>query len=168
MNKRMEKPKNELTKRSDSGATLLEMRLDANRFPRLRRYSREEAIFQMSKIVSQAFLYKGQMADDNNIQYISAALVDELREDDAHGAQNICFAEISKVVKRAVLAEELFGISVASLYKVIMDYVKGEGTRLQNEANEIEQRRRLNALKTSGVNPMILAATGQFIKSNKI
>jgi hypothetical protein len=49
-----------------------------------------------------------------------------------------------------------------------MDYVKGEGTRLQNEANEIEQRRRLNALKTSGVNPMILAATGQFIKSNKI
>lgn len=140
---------------------MLDMRLDPERFPRLKHYKREDAVVQMSRIVSQAFMYKGQMADDNNVRYISNALVDELLAA-SFGAENITFGEISVVVKRAVLGEEMYGISVSSLFKVIMDYCKGEGTRLQAEAKEIHQRRRLAA---SGLNPLIQAAAGQFIKN---
>lgn len=148
--------------------TLLDMRLYPERFPRLRNYKRDDAIFEMSKIVSQAFIYKGQKADDANINFIAAALVDELMEDDAHGALNISFAEISRVVKRAVLGgEEMYGISVASLYKVILDYVTGEGTRLQNEAAEIVMRQNLAKMKESPTNPMIQAYAGALVKNIK-
>lgn len=109
-------------------ASLLEMRADAERFPRLKTFTREQAVFEMSKIVSQAFLYRGQAADPTNIKFISAALVNELMDDRQYGLSSLSLAEIQVVVKRAVLGgSEMFGISVASLYKVILDFAKGEG-----------------------------------------
>lgn len=159
--------KSELIKATPRPATLLDMRLDPERFPRLKNYSREDAVVQMSRIVSQAFMYKGLMADDNNVKFISGALVDELMSA-SFGAENITFGEISIVVKRAVLGEsEMYGISVSSLFKVIMEYCKGEGTRLQEEAKEIHQRRKLAAYRATGVNPLIQAAAGKFINNQK-
>ena len=67
-------------------ASLLEMRADSDRFPRIKTMPREQAVLGMSKIVSQAFLYRGQAADPTNIQFISSALVNELLEDDKNGA----------------------------------------------------------------------------------
>lgn len=149
-------------------ATLLEMRADPKRFPRLKTYDRARAIREMTLIVSQAFLYRGQAADQTNIEFIATSLVDELLADKQYGASNLSLSEIQEVVKRAVLGEsEMFGISVASLYKVIIDFVKGEGHRNQKEVAEMKRRADAEALSKSAINPMIQAYAGQFIKNHK-
>ena len=150
-------------------ASLLEMRMDENRFPRIGKYTREQAVFEMSKIVSQAFLYKGQAADSKNIQFISCSLVDELQADlDKLGTSNISFAEISRVVKRAVLQDDMYGISVASLYKVIIEYIKGEGHRLQQEVSERKRKSEQEQIKNSVIAPMLQAYAGELLKNSKV
>lgn len=166
---------NEIT-RQDSGlvnynpgeASLLEMRADPQRFPRLKSLPRERAVFEMSKIVSQAFLYRGQAADATNIQFISSSLVNELLTDKVYGAPFLSLAEIQVVVKRAVLGEtEMFGISVASLYRVIMDFVKGEGHLNQVKVSEQRRLQAEREFRESSVAPMVQAAVGKFIKNHK-
>ena len=160
---------NEIASYNPGQASLLEMRADATRFPRLKSVPREQAVFEMSKIVSQAFLYRGQAADLTNIQFISSALVDELLEDDKYGAGYLSLAEIQVIVKRAVLGgSEMFGISVASLYKVIMEFVKGEGHLNQQKIREARRKEEEKRLLASGLTPMLRAFTGEFVKNHKI
>lgn len=150
-------------------ASLLEMRADSSRFPRVKSVPREQAVFEMTKIVTQAFLYRGQAADVTTIQFISSSLVDELLADDKYGASSISFAEIQVVVKRAVLGgSEMFGISVASLYKVIMEFVKGEGHINQTKILEARRKEEDKRLQASGLTPMLRAFTGEFVKNHKI
>ena len=159
---------NEIVNYNPGRASLLEMRADATRFPRIKTMPREQVVFEMSKIVSQAFLYRGQAADLTNIQFISSALVDELLEDDKYGAGYLSLAEIQVVVKRAVLGgSEMFGISVASLYKVIMEFVKGEGHRNQQEVLEKRQKETERRLKECALAPMHQADTVEFIRNHK-
>lgn len=159
----------ELVVKDTTNVSLLDMRMDSKTYPRLCRYNREEAIFQMSKIVAQAFLYKGQAADANNISFISSALVDELLQEDKVGAKYLSFEEISRIVKQAVLTDsEMYGISVASLYKVIIAWCKGEGARIQQEARDLKRKQDNEALRNSVVAPMLQAYTGQFINEHKI
>lgn len=153
---------------ASSQASLLDMRSDAKRFPRIGTFSREQAVLEMSKIVSQAFLYKGQAADPTNIQFISCSLVDELQSDlDGLGTRHISFGEISRVVKRSVFHGDMYGISVASLYKVIIEYIKGEGHRLNQQVAEIERQRNEKEIKDSIVAPMLQAYAGQLINNSK-
>ena len=159
---------NELTIPGSSPATLLEIRMDSKRFPRLSSYSRQDAIAQMAKIVSMAFLYKGQQADPNNISFISSALVDELLQEDTYHPRALSFEEIARVVKKAVLTEEMYGISVASLYRVILDFCKGEGHRIQAEASELKRKQDEKALRESVIAPMLQAYTGEFVRNNKL
>ena len=149
-------------------ATLIEMRKDSARFPRLKSMPEEQAKFEMSKIVSQAFLYRGQVADMNTIQFVSSALVNELLEDRQYGASNLSLAEIQVIVKRAVLGgTDMFGISVASLYKVIMDYVKGEGHNIEKQIADARRKSDEQKLKNSIIAPMLQAYSGQLIKNQK-
>ena len=149
--------------------SLLEMRMDEKRFPRIGAFPREQAVLEMSKIVSQAFLYKGQAADPTNIQFISCSLVDELQADlDKLGTRNISFAEISRIVKRAVLQDDMYGISVASLYKVIIEYVKGEGHKLQQEVLERKRKSDQDQIKNSVIAPMLQAYAGELLKHSKV
>ena len=150
-------------------ASLLEMRADSTRFPRIKSVPREQAVFEMTKIVTQAFLYRGQAADVTTIQFISSSLVDELLADDKYGASSISFAEIQVVVKRAILGgSEMFGISVASLYKVIMEFVKGEGHLNQQKIWEARRKEEDKRLQASAITPMLRAFTGEFVKDHKI
>ena len=150
-------------------ASLLEMRADPSRFPRLKSVPREQAVFEMTKIVNQAFLYRGQAADPTNIQFISSALVQELLDDDKYGAGYLSLAEIQVVVKRAVLGgSEMFGISVASLYKVIMEFVKGEGHRNQQQVLEQRQKETERILKESALAPMLQAYAGELLNHSKL
>ena len=160
---------NEIANYNPGQASLLEMRADATRFPRIKTMPREQVVFEMSKIVTQAFLYRGQAADLTNIQFISSALVDELLEDDKYGAGYLALAEIQVVVKRAVLGgSEMFGISVASLDKVLMEFVKGEGHRNQQQVLEQRKKETERILKESALAPMLKAYAGEFIRNNKI
>lgn len=169
MNNEMSTTNSQLMTPESNQVSLLEMRMDPKKYPRIGRYPREQAVFEMSKIVTQAFLYKGQAADPKNIQFISCALVDELQSDlDRLGTKHISFGEISKVVKRAVLQDEMYGISVASLYKIIIDYIKGEGHRLQLEASEIKRKSVQEQLKKSVIAPMLHAYAGELVKHSKV
>ena len=159
---------NEIANYNPGQASLLEMRADATRFPRINTMSREQAVSGLIRIVSQAFLYRGQAADPVNVQFISNALLNELLEDDKYGAGYLSLAEIQVVVKRAVLGgSEMFGISVASLYKVIMEFVKGEGHRNQQQVSEQRQKEAERILKESALAPMLQAYTGEFIRNHK-
>ena len=160
---------NEIANYNPGQASLLEMRADATRFPRINTMSREQAVSGLIRIVSQAFLYRGQAADPVNVQFISNALLNELLEDDKYGAGYLSLAEIQVIVKRAVLGgSEMFGISVASLYKVIMEFVKGEGHRNQQQVLEQRQKEADRILKESALAPMLKAYTGEFIRNHKI
>ena len=119
-------PTNAVANYNPGNASLLEMRADPARFPRLNSVPVERANYMMSKIVTQAFLYRGQVVDPTNIQFIASSLVQELLDNDLSHAANISFAEIQVVVKRAVLTSDIF-LSVSSLYKIITDFAKGEG-----------------------------------------
>ena len=159
---------NEIANYNPGQASLLEMRADATRFPRINTMSREQAVSGLIRIVSQAFLYRGQAADPVNVQFISNALLNELLEDDKYGAGYLSLAEIQVIVKRAVLGgSEMFGISVASLYKVIMEFVKGEGHRNQQQVLEQRQKETERKLKESALAPMLKAYTGEFIRNHK-
>ena len=169
MNKEMTTTNGQLMTPASNQVSLLEMRMDAKRFPRIGAFPREQAVFEMSKIVSQAFLYKGQAADPKNIQFISCALVDELQSDlDRLGTKHISFGEISRVVKRAVLQDDMYGISVASLYKVIIEYIKGEGHRLQQEVSERKRKSEQEQIKNSVIAPMLQAYAGELLKHSKV
>ncbi len=169
MNNEMTTTNGQLMTPASNQVSLLEMRMDEKRFPRIGAFPREQAVFEMSKIVSQAFLYKGQAADPKNIQFISCALVDELQSDlDKLGTRHISFAEISRVVKRAVLQDDMYGISVASLYKVIIEYIKGEGHRLQQEVSERKRKSEQEQIKNSVIAPMLQAYAGEMIKHSKV
>ena len=169
MNNNLTTTDNQLMTPEATQASLLEIRMDAKRYPRLHTYTREQAVTEMTKVVSQAFLYKGQAADLKNIQFISCSLVDELQADlDKLGTRNISFAEISRVVKRAVLQDDMYGISVASLYKVIIEYVKGEGHKLQREVLERKRKTYQEQIKNSIVAPMLQAYAGQLLKNSKV
>ena len=160
---------NEIANYNPGQASLLEMRADATRFPRINTMSREQAVSGLIRIVSQAFLYRGQAADPVNVQFISNALLNELLDDDKYGAGYLSLAEIQVIVKRAVLGEsEMFGISVASLYKVIMEFVKGEGHLNQQQVLEQRKKETERILKESALAPMLKAYAGEFIRNNKI
>ena len=159
---------NEIANYNPGQASLLEMRADATRFPRINTMSREQAVSGLIRIVSQAFLYRGQAADPVNVQFISNALLNELLEDDKYGAGYLSLAEIQVIVKRAVLGgSEMFGISVASLYKVIMEFVKGEGHLDQQQVLEQRKKETERILKESALAPMFQAYTGEFIRNHK-
>ena len=169
MNNEITTTNGQLMTPASNQVSLLEMRMDEKRFPRIGAFPREQAVFEMSKIVSQAFLYKGQAADPTNIQFISCSLVDELQADlDKLGTRNISFAEISRIVKRAVLQDDMYGISVASLYKVIIEYVKGEGHNLNRQVIAMQEREEKEKMKQSIVAPMLQAYVGEFIKKHRI
>ena len=158
---------NEIENYNPGQASLLEMRADATRFPRLKTLPREQAVSGLTRIISQAFLYRGQTADPVNVQFIANTLLDELLEDGQYGAGNISLAEIRVVVKRAVLESDMFGISVASLYKVIIEFVKGEGHLNQKMIQERKQKEQEQAFKASPVSAMFQAAAVTFVKNHK-
>ena len=147
--------------------SLLEIRMDSKTYPRLCRYSKEDADKAMVSIVSKAFLYRGQTADPSVIGFTASTLVDEVLQEEKYGAKYLSFEEISRIIKKAVLESDIF-ISVSSLYKVIIEFCKGEGTRIQQEAAALKRRQDEESLRNSVVAPMLQAYTGAFIKEHKI
>lgn len=153
---------NKLAIYEKKGVSLVDIRKDFNTFPRLNTIPRELALPQMCKVVTMAFLYKGNQADKQNIEFIASALLDELLYDDTgYGTKFITFEEITRIVKRAVLSTEMFGVSVSNLYKVIVEYCKGEGAEASRKAR--------GSLATTNpiidqVKPMLTAYVGEMLR----
>lgn len=168
MNNELITTDNALAVQNNAQVTLLDIRKDPKRFPRIGTYPREQAVFEMSKIVSQAFLYKGQAADPTNIQFISCSLVDELQADlEKMGTKNISFEEISRIVKRAILNDDMY-LSVSSFYKVIMTYINGEGHQLQKQVIAEREKADWEQIKKSPVYQMLTASAAEMVKQCKV
>ena len=153
---------NDVVNYNPGRASLLEMRSRPDAFPRINAMPLEEAVAGMERIVTQAFLYRGQASDPENVRFIAATVTAELLDDDTWHSGNISLGEIQVVVKRAVLGgSEMFGVSVASLYKVITDYARGEGHHLQKEADKMRR-------SATAPGPIVTAYAGAMIRNNKL
>jgi hypothetical protein len=145
---------NALTTQTQS--SLVEIRTDDKRFPRLYKYSREEAVNQMNMIIMMAFQFRGQQADAMTIFQMSSSLIDILNEDEyGIGTRFLSFEEIKRVVRKAALGQgrEMYGISVSSLFQALADYCKGEGRMADKEAKEIASKRK--SIRDSIIAPMV-------------
>ena len=141
-------------------ATLVDIRSDNKRFPRLYTYKREDAIAQMNMVIMMAFQFRGQQADAQTIIQMSSSLIDILNEDEyGIGTKYLSFEEIKRVVRKAALGQgkEMYGISVSSLFQALADYCKGEGRMADQQAKEVVAKRR--DLKNSIIAPMIESMT---------
>lgn len=137
-------------------ATLVDIRTDNKRFPRLYTYKREDAIAQMNMVIMMAFQFRGQQADVQTIMQMSATLIEILNEDEyGIGTKYLTMEEIKRVVKRAALGQgkEMYGISVSSLFQALADYCRGEGRMADQQAKEVVAKKR--DLKNSIIAPMI-------------
>ena len=136
---------NNLTTQQPAKATLVEIRTDNVKYPRLHTYRREDAISQMNMIIMMAFQYRGQQADVQTIMQMSASLIDILLEDEyGIGTKYLSFEEIKRVIRKAALGQgkEMYGISVSSLFQALADYCKGEGRMANTQAREIAAKQR--------------------------
>lgn len=159
---------NNLTTTTGQTATLVEIRTDNKRFPRLHTYRREDAISQMNMVIMMAFQFRGQQADVQTIMQMSASLIEILMEDEyGIGTKYLSFEEIKRVVRKAVLGQskEMYGISVSSLFQALADYCKGEGRMADKEAKEVISRQR--DLRNSIVAPMIEGHIREMLEHSK-
>ena len=150
-------------------ATLVEIRTDNVKYPRLHTYRREDAISQMNMIIMMAFQYRGQQADVQTIMQMSASLIDILLEDEyGIGTKYLSFEEIKRVIRRASLGQgrEMYGISVSSLFQALADYCRGEGRSADKEAKEVVARQR--EVKNSIIAPMIQGRVEEMLNHSKI
>ena len=156
---------NELTTIPANKASLVEIRTDSKRFPRICTYSREDAVSNMNMVIMMAYQFRGQHADVQTIMQMSASLVEILNEDEfGIGTKYLSFEEIKRVIRRAVLGQskEMFGISVSSLFQALADYCKGEGRQANREAREIASRKK--EMRDSIMTAMITGAAERMIK----
>lgn len=159
---------NQLTSIPAERATLVDIRTDNNRFPRLHTYRKEEAVTQMNVIILMAFQLRGQNADVQTIMQMSSSLIDILNDDDyGIGTKYLSFEEIKRVVKKAVLgqAREMYGLSVSSLFQALADYCKGEGRMADKEAKEIASKRK--ELRESIIAPLLQGYSGEMLQKSK-
>lgn len=145
--------------------TLVDIRTDNKRFPRLHTIKREDSIGQMNMILMMAFQYRGQQTDAQSIFQMSSSLIDLLNEDEyGIGTKYLSFEEIKRIVRKAALgqAKEMYGISVSSIYQALADYCRGEGRMADQQAKEIASRQR--DIRNSIVAPMIQGAAQLMLK----
>lgn len=117
---------------------LVAIRRDPVAFPRINATPRDQAISKMFPLVYAAFLYRGQEASQETLQFIAQALVDEIMADTHYGLQTLSWMEIGMVIRKAVLGggKELYGVSVSTLYAALVDYAKTEGHEASKRAGQ--------------------------------
>ena len=159
---------NQLTSIPAERATLVDIRTDNRRFPRLHTYRKEDAVTQMNVIILMAFQLRGQNADVQTIMQMSSSLIDILNDDDyGIGTKYLSFEEIKRVVKKAVLgqAREMYGLSVSSLFQVLADYCRGEGRMADKEAKELASKRR--GIRESIIAPLLKGISGEMLQKSR-
>lgn len=131
----------EIIKAPTGPESLVDIRLHPERHPRICRMPTEEAVEGLKKIYCMAVMYRGQDIDPAKADFTARTLLSELLEDDAFGTRNVTLEEIRRAVKKAVLTDtEVYGINVASLFRIVMNYIKGEGHQADEQAREIYKR----------------------------
>lgn len=122
---------NELTTYTPSPtATLVDVRRDNSRFPRLHSYPQDTAHKMMMAVVLKANELFGTRAELNEVSQTALDLYTELMND-VQGLRtfNITFEEIYRAIRKSATGQgvEFYGkVSFYFLYRCIMDYAKNE------------------------------------------
>lgn len=161
---------NNLVKCPTEKATLVDIRTDSKKFPRLYTYSREDAVRQMNIIILMAFQFRGQQADVQTITQMSHSLIEILNEDEyGIGTKYLTFEEIKRIVRKAALGQgrEMYGISVSSIFQALADYCKGEGKMADKEAKEIASRQNDIELRKAIIAPLIQGCSADMLQKSR-
>lgn len=130
--------------------TFVDMRRDPQRYPRIDAVPQAVALQALEKMVFRAFFANSsnQLRDTDaadRVTMISAELYDLLANDyEGIGTKLLSFAEIARVIRVASVTgqREMYGVSVAGLYKAIADYCLGEGRRASAQVRAERWERR--------------------------
>lgn len=120
---------------SMSNESLAEIRANVRDHPRLCNIEMNDALNGLTQILSRLYLLQGRTIDPTNVGLVAQTLYQELM-DGEYGTRFLTLEEIKRVTKKAVLETDIY-ISVAALYKVLINYCKGEGHVAQKEAERI-------------------------------
>ena len=146
----------------------LEIRRDSVKYPRLHQYEKEDAIARLSDIVINAYLYTGRRADTGEVRFIASALYEELMEKNSYNTRCIAIEEVERAVKKALFGDKDLFISVVSLYKAIMDWIKVDGHQLDTQVRQMERDENEKALKESIIAGMVGENAQNLIINHKI
>lgn len=150
-----------------AGVSLVDIRMDAARFPRIKALGLQTATARLQQVVAMAYAYTGRPAEPERIEMVAAALYNELLEDKRRlGTANITIEEIGHAVKAAILdgPGDLY-ISVATLYKAICAYAEGEGHDAQQAAYKRKIAQRQAALNAAPAGAMMQVYAGATLQN---
>ena len=149
------------------GVTLVDIRMDADRFPRIKNIPGQSAVARLQQVVAMAYAYTGRPAEDNRIQMVAAALYNEILEDKKGlGLGNITIEEIGHAVKTAILdgTDDMY-ISVASLFRAVCAYSGGEGHDAQQAAYKRRISERRAAIEATPAGAMLQTYAGRMLSA---
>lgn len=147
------------------GVTLVDIRMDSTRFPRVKNLTGQSALARLEQVVLMAYTYTGRPAPEDRCRMVAAALYSELMEDKKGiGTANITIEEVAHAVKTAILESDGdIYINIAFLYKAVCNYALGEGHEAQESANNRRRAEREKALKASAAGAMLDSYSGALL-----
>lgn len=106
---------------------LVDVRADAKRFPRIASTPIEQAQLFTRQIVVSTFLILGKQETAENIDFIATTLYALIMQDDRMNARYLSWYEAGRAVRNAAVDGELYGISAATLFGAMLNYIRTEG-----------------------------------------
>lgn len=139
------------------GVTLVDIRMDSARFPRIKSLAMQSAVGQLERVILTAYTYTGRPAPEDRCRMVAIALYNEIVADKKRiGTGNITVDEVAHAVKSAILnADGDVYINISFLYKAVCAYALGEGHDAQETANRIHTAQRQKALAASTAGTML-------------
>ena len=146
---------------------LVAIRANSDYYPRLRDFAPESARGTLAQIVAMAYTYTGRRFDDNELRFVASSLYNELMADnDRCGTANITPQEVAHAIRQAIIADSLYGVNVASLYKAVRTYCLGEGQDAQRAANARKTEERRKALGNTPAGALLATYAGKLLESS--
>lgn len=151
-------------------ATLVEIRRDNERFPRLHSYPQEVAHKMMMAVVLKANELFGAKPEMQEVNQIAWDLYSELMNDvEGMRTYNLTFEEISRAIRKAATGgAEFYGkVSFYFLYKCIMHYVKNEVMQANTQMLRLAETNRQQFYKEK-TELIVGAAVTKMVEHSKI
>lgn len=110
----------------------LEVRLDAEKFPRLQDIADTEALPQIRAMIVGASILRNRPLSDTAIDLMAGAFLQEVRQD----FPGLTLPEIGKAIRNGCFEKygEVYGLSAVAFYKMVVGYTQSE------EADEIRRK----------------------------
>ena len=155
-----------LVYQAPSGVSLVDIRMDSGRYPRLKNINPQSAVARLQQVVAMAYVYTGRTADEMKINMVATALYSELMADKKGlGVGNITIEEIGHAIKSAILEQDDMFVSIATLYKAVCKYCEGEGHEAQQEAYNRVVAERKKMIDSSRVGVMLKVYESKILNS---